>query len=265
MGTPRVLVLRAPGTNCDQETAFAFEQVGGCAEVQHVFALREHPERIKEFQVLCIPGGFSYGDDLSAGRLFALELEKYLQEALREFIERGGLVLGICNGFQTLLKSGLLSDAGSASPEATLTWNHHGRYEDRWVHLHVDSDRTVFLRGIESLYLPIAHAEGRFVARDAQTLDRLEGEGRLSLRYAAPPGTQVETAEGGNVLPFPFNPNGSQKNVAGVCDATGHVFGLMPHPERHIDAVQHPRWTRSDAECLACGRAIFENAITYFT
>ena len=265
MATPRVLVLRAPGTNCDQETAYAFEQAGAVSDIRHVFDVRQSPGDLARYQVLCIPGGFSYGDDVAAGRLFALQLEKFLTDALHEFVAQGKLILGICNGFQTLLKAGLLDDPGEGRV-ATLTWNDHGRYEDRWVHLEVRGDRCVFLRGVKRLYLPIAHAEGKFVARDEKTLTRLDTEGRLALRYALPEAgdENVARSEIGKTLPFPVNPNGSQADTAGCCDATGRVFGLMPHPERHIDALQHPRWTRGEANPEQQGTAIFANAVEHF-
>lgn len=262
MVTPRVLILRAPGTNCDQETAFAFAQAGASCDIRHIHALRESPQELSEFQVLCIPGGFSYGDDLAAGRLLALQLRKFFQDVLREFVASDKLILGICNGFQTLLKSGLLDDPQAQEPVATLTWNDHGRYEDRWVSLAVDSESSVFLRRTSELYLPIAHAEGKFVARDENTLNQLDQAGRLALRYAALPGRELGAHNG--TLPFPHNPNGSQRNVAGCCDETGRILGLMPHPERHIDALQHPQWTRGIANPNLQGSVIFENAVRYF-
>ncbi|HHK42206.1 MAG TPA: phosphoribosylformylglycinamidine synthase, partial [Planctomycetaceae bacterium] len=140
------------------------------------------------------------------------------------------------------------------------------RYEDRWVHLEVCGDRCVFLRGVKRLYLPIAHAEGKFVARDEKTLTRLDAEGRLALRYALPEAgdKNVARSENGKPLPFPVNPNGSQADTAGCCDATGRVFGLMPHPERHIDALQHPRWTRGEGNPEQQGTALFVNAVEHF-
>ncbi len=265
MATPRVLVLRAPGTNCDQETAHAFEQAGAASDIRHVFDVRESPAALDAYQILCIPGGFSYGDDVAAGRLFALQFEQFLADSLRRFIDGGKLILGICNGFQTLLKSGLLDDPAAATREATLTWNDHGRYEDRWVDLQVDGTRCVFLRGVERLYLPIAHAEGKFVGRDEETLESLGAAGRLALRYAAASSGESREVDSADApLPFPVNPNGSQWNVAGCCDPTGRVFGLMPHPERHIDPLQHPRWTRGEQDASLQGSIIFANAVRHF-
>lgn len=267
MTQPRVLVLRAPGTNCDVETAHAFEQAGAIAERIHVGRLMENPALHARYQILCLPGGFSYGDDIAAGRILATRMRRHLGEMIHHFVDSGDcLVLGICNGMQVLMRLGVLTaDAtGDAHeiPPATLTWNRHGRFEDRWVHLRVDQTPCVFLRGIERMYLPMAHAEGRLVARDEVTLESLRSAGRLPIRYADPADDSAITDK---VLPFPINPNGADANVAGVCDASGRVFGLMPHPERHLDPTQHPFWTRREHQPEhGDGLAIFRNAVEWF-
>lgn len=264
MAKPRVLILRSPGTNCDVETSYAFEQAGGAAEMLHVNRLLENPGLAAEFQILCLPGGFSYGDDIAAGRILASQLQQHLVDVLRQFKESDKLILGICNGFQILIKSRLLEEdqAGESDPMATLTWNDSGHFQDRWVYLHVDGSKSVFLRDIESMYLPIAHAEGKFVARDSNQLDTLAKTGQLALRYTEPSSNgQCITSQ----IPFPWNPNGSVLNVAGVSDVTGRVFGLMPHPERHIHRTHHPRWTREEAKAKPDGIRIFENAVGYFS
>ncbi len=247
-----VLVLRAPGTNCDLETAYAFDQAGGKSQRLHINRLLEKPDLLDAFQVLCFPGGFSFGDDIAAGKIMANLLKHRLMDQLREFKEAGKLILGICNGFQCLIKAGLLIDEESGQLPATLTWNKSGVYTDRWVGLRAEkpNDTCVFLRGVDSLYLPIAHAEGQFILRDEQTLNRLRQTGQIALKYA--PGD---------------NPNGSLDDIAGICDATGRVFGLMPHPERHIDPLQHPHWTRTfpkDRPKYGDGFRLFQNAIEYF-
>ncbi len=214
MPKPRVLILRAPGTNCESETAFAFEAAGvDVVEILHVNRLLESPTALENAQILCIPGGFSFGDDIAAGRIFAAKLENHLPDAFKKFRDAGKLILGICNGFQVLLKSGMLFDDDAQGPKATLTWNRVPLYTDRWVKLRTASDRCVFLKNTESMYLPIAHAEGRFVVRNEADLQTMNSAGQLVLRY----------------LPEE-NPNGSDDDVAGVCDATGRIFGLMPHP-----------------------------------
>jgi phosphoribosylformylglycinamidine synthase I len=251
MLSPRTLVLRAPGTNCDHETAHAFERAGGLARRVHVRALVDRPQLLDDCQILCIPGGFSYGDDIASGRIFALELRLRLGDVLRKFHDRGGLVLGICNGFQVLLQTGLLlADPASGTALAALAHNDSGRFIDCWVKLRVCGDRCVFLRGLTTLELPVAHGEGRFTTRSAADLARLDAAGQLVLRYAA-------DAEGRST-----NPNGADSDVAGACDETGRILGLMPHPERFIDATQHPAWAgRLDPSTTGAGLAIFANAI----
>jgi phosphoribosylformylglycinamidine synthase len=260
MVQPNVLLLRAPGTNCDAESAFAFEQAGAKTERMHINRVFEQPSVLDRFQILCIPGGFSYGDDIAAGQIFGRGLRQQLGPAMSQFRDDGKLVLGICNGFQVLIRSGLLFDDDPLpTPPATLAWNEHGRYEDRWVQLATRESPCVFLEGIDQLELPIAHAEGRFVARDEDTLYKLDESGRLPLRYVWRSGAM------GDEVGYPDNPNGSQLSVAGACDATGRVFGLMPHPERFIDPTQHPQWTRRPTVSEGDGMAIFRNAVNYFT
>ena len=228
---PNVLILRASGTSGDAETAFAFEQAGAkSVTVLHLNRILESPKILESAQILCIPGGFSFGDDIAAGRIFATKIRHHA--AFRVFKEAGKLILGIGNGFQVLLKSGLLCD------NVTLTWNVSGTFATRWVNLRTIGEKCVFFRGIESMELPIANGEGRFAARNEAVLQSLDGAGQLVLRYA----------DGG---------------VAGVCDATGRVFGLMPHPQRYRDAVQHPRWARRVPQG-SMGLAIFRNAVAYF-
>ena len=234
---PNVLILRAPGTNSDAETAFAFEQAGAkSVTVLHLNRMLESPKPLESAQILCIPGGFSFGDDIAAGQIFAMKICTHLADAFRAFTDAGKLILGIGNGFQVLLKSGFL-----LGNDATLTWNTSGTFTDRWVNLKVVGEKCVFLHDIESMELPIAHGEGRFVARNDAVLQSLDAAGQIVLRYA-------------------------DGNVAGVCDPTGRVFGLMPHPERYLNAVQHPRWTRRDPRSpvpVGDGLAIFHNAVTY--
>lgn len=262
MATPRVLILRAPGTNCDQETAHAFELAGARCQLVHLNQWLEDPALAAEYQVLCLPGGFSFGDDVAAGQVLALKLRSHLRETVAQFVDADKLVLGICNGLQVLIKSAILLPDEPTGPPATLTWNDSGQFEDRWVRLQTDGSRCVFLRDIAAMYLPVAHAEGKFVARSSETLQRLAANGQLALRYAASAG--AGSADAGGQVGFPDNPNGSEANVAGVCDATGRVFGLMPHPERFVDRTQHPRWTRETLPEEGDGLALFRNAVAYF-
>jgi phosphoribosylformylglycinamidine synthase subunit PurQ / glutaminase len=275
MAVPRVCVLRAPGTNCDPETAHAFELAGAEAERVHLFRLLEDPARLKAFQILCVPGGFSYGDDLGAGVIFSRQLRGQLNDAMREFLLGDKLVLGICNGFQTILKAGLIMRRGiedaHAKPwedQVTLTWNSNGRYTDRWVRLKVTSLKSAFLTGIDELEVPMAHAEGRIALKSPELLDSLRSSGQLALSYWSPQAAELCAASGDptriGLLPEPENPNGSIANIAGLCDATGRVLGLMPHPERFLFATQHPQWTRRGLRGEGDGIRIFRNAVAWF-
>ena len=262
MAQPRILILRAPGTNCDEETAHAFALAGGVAERWHVNRVLESPRRLAEFQVLCIPGGFSYGDDIAAGRILGNQIQHHLADALEDFRASGKLILGICNGYQVLLKTRLLAACDDRGPSATLTLNDSGRFEARWVRLGVEPGNCVFLQGIKEMELPVAHAEGKFVTRDENVLRQMEETGQLVLRYRAGSGTPRLAGMEPSVS-YPENPNGAMGDVAGICDTSGRVLGLMPHPERFVDPTQHPRWTRGARE-TGDGLRVFQNAVRYF-
>jgi phosphoribosylformylglycinamidine synthase len=224
----------------------------------HINQLMEQPAATREFQILCVPGGFSYGDDIGAGRILASKFSSRLRDCVEEFRHGGKLVLGICNGFQVLIKTGFLVPPDADGLPVTLTWNHHGRYDCRWVTLRPADSKCVFLQDTDLLYLPIAHAEGRFVVRDTATLSSLKQRRQLALKYVQPDGSNHD-------VPWPWNPNGSDDHIAGICDETGHVFGLMPHPERYVDHTQHPRWTRLPADLPPDGLKIFQNAVRHFS
>ncbi|MDR1520274.1 MAG: phosphoribosylformylglycinamidine synthase I [Planctomycetota bacterium] len=260
MATPRALVLRTAGTNCDQETRYALELAGAAVQLAHVNRLIESPGILAESQLLVLPGGFTYGDDVAAGKILAIELTHSFREALDDFIFAGGAILGICNGFQTLVKTGLLPGASFASAaERTLTLAHNvsGRFEARWVRLRApDNANCVFAAPGETLELPVAHGEGRLVARDPKTLKDLAGNGQVVYRYAGP---------GDKPPAYPDDPNGSADNIAGICDRSGRIFGLMPHPERHVAGWQHPRWTREGrAAAEGDGLRLFRRAVDFF-
>jgi phosphoribosylformylglycinamidine synthase I len=250
MATPRVLIVRAPGANCDGEAQFAFEQAGAVAERIHINRLREQPGELRRYQILVIPGGFTYGDDVAAGKILANQLAHFLGDALRRFRDADKLILGICNGFQALLKAGLLLPPDEDGPLATLAHNASGKFEDRWITLQATPGRCPFLHGIEQLHIPVAHGEGRFLCREEWLLHGLEQAGQIVLRYSG--------------SAYPDNPNGSQGDVAGLCDATGRVLGLMPHPERHVLPTQHPQWTRRGLAHEGEGLKLFRNAVQFF-
>jgi len=249
MSQVRVLILRAPGTNCDMETVFAFEQAGAMATRVHINQLVRGDECLSDYQILVVPGGFTYGDDISAGRVLANEVRMGLGEDVPRFIEEGGLVLGICNGFQVLVKAGILS-VNSGSIPLTLTDNDSGRFECRWVHLAANSaSPCVFTKGIDRMSLPVAHAEGKVV------FDGAVPEANIALRYA--------DEQGNCGAGYPYNPNGSMADIAGLCDDTGRVFALMPHPERFVRGTQHPQWTRRSIGEHGDGLRIFQNAVRW--
>src|SRR5262245_28482463 len=257
MATPNALILRAPGTNCDEETQAAFEMVGGKADRIHVNALRANPRRLRDFQILVLPGGFSYGDDIAAGKVLALEFQHFLADALREFRDddHEKLILGICNGFQTLLKAGLLVPPDEDGPLATLGFNESAKYEDRWVTLQATPGKCPFLKGIDGLHLPVGHGEGNFVCRKEWIVRGLAQAGQVVLRYCDEQGRRGD---------YPINPNGSQDDIAGICDVTGRVLGLMPHPDRHLFPTQHPQWTRRGLAAEGEGMQLFRNAVRFF-
>jgi len=270
MPTPKVCVLRAPGTNCDFETAFAFERAGGRADRLHLFRLLDRPALLSGYQILCVPGGFSYGDDVGAGVVFGCQLRGHLAETVGEFLQADKLALGICNGFQVLLKAGILpgpdsrrGNALSSEPQVTLTWNDNGRYTARWVELSAGSSRSVFLRGIDRIELPVAHAEGRVAVRNTDIINHWRETGQLALQYASQEngGSPAETRCSHRL---PANPNGSIADIAGLSDETGRVLGLMPHPERFLDVTQHPQWTRLRLSGDGDGMRLFRNAVDYF-
>lgn len=267
MGNVKVIILRAAGTNCDQETSFAFKKVGAKTELVHINQLVSGEKDLRNYQILAIPGGFTYGDDIASGRILANELKYKLEDDIRRFIKGGKLIIGICNGFQVLVKAGFLPDLnGGFNMEATLTLNDSARFEDRWVYLKSSYSKCVWTKGMpkDIIYLPVAHGEGKFIAKDKETLRRLSSEGLVAFRY-------VDEAGAGGA--YPVNPNGSLDDIAGICDTTGRIFALMPHPERHIYPTQHPRWTREikggdkksikETEKEGDGLAIFKNGVQY--
>ena len=256
MEKPKVLILRTAGTNCDVETETAFRLAGAETALVHIQNLISDKANLSDYQILAIPGGFSYGDDISAGILLAIEMKHKLTNALNRFVAEGKLILGICNGFQVLVRTGLLpgGDTPEMTQRTTLAMNTSAKFECRWVDLETQESPCVFTKSIKAhVYLPVAHAEGRFTA-PADVLSELEENNQVVFRYA----------ESG----YPSNPNGSDADIAGICDTTGRIFGLMPHPERFLMKWNHPRWTRltetqdTDAE-EGDGLVIFKNAVNY--
>ena len=256
MENVRAVVLRAAGINCDRETVFALESAGAEVKNIHINRFIEDKKLLCEFQILVIPGGFSYGDDVAAGKILANQLIHHLMEPLKKFINDGKIVLGFCNGFQVLVKTGLLPgfENLNGQQDVTITNNDSGKYEDRWVYLEPQTDRCVCIEPARRIYLPVAHAEGKVVTKDNAVLEKLKKDGHVVFKYVD---------ENGNEGPFPVNPNGSVASIAGLTDTTGRILGLMPHPERFIRPTQHPRWTRRETNADADGMTIFNNAVSY--
>lgn len=253
MPKPKVCVLRSAGTNCDQETAAAFLLAGAQVELLHINTLVSNKRTLNDFHILALPGGFSYGDDVASGKIFANELRFKLADSLRKFVADGKLIIGICNGFQILVKSGLLPGDVNFNQTTSLIINDSGKFESRWVYLRPGGSNCVWTKGLKKvIYLPVAHGEGKFVVADKRILQRLKINKQIVFQYSD---------AGGNFSGYPDNPNGSIENIAGICDETGRVFGLMPHPERHICAVQHPR--KDQQKKTEEGLGVFKNGVNF--
>ena len=267
---PKALILHATGTNRDLDAAAALELAGAQPEIVHINQLRRGERQWAEYQVLVLPGGFSYADALGAGRLFALDLRTYFEAEVNAFVETGKPVIGICNGFQALVKAGILPGAQKGSAEvdasrvvpagphavrATLTFNARGHFECRWVTLLAQSQRCIWTRGQQDLITcPVAHGEGNFVLEASEQMSPLNAQDQIALVYAHPDGTPAGQE-------YPHNPNYSTGGIAGVCNRQGNVLGLMPHPENHIYAYQHPQWSRGESG--GSGLPLFVNGVRY--
>jgi phosphoribosylformylglycinamidine synthase len=284
MAQVRAVVLRAAGINCDMETEYALQLAGAKAERVHINRLIENKSALDQYQIIVFPGGFSYGDDVAAGKILANQVVHHLYEPVQKFIEDGKLVFGICNGFQALVKAGILPGfeeriatedtekskifAGTESTEVkeknkaskitgqtvTITYNDSGKFEDRWVYLSPQTDRCIFIEKGRQIYLPVAHGEGKVVTKNANVLEKLKAEGYVAFNYVD---------ENGKEGDYPVNPNGSVDSIAGLTDVTGRVLGLMPHPERFVRLTQHPHWPRLKKRQDGDGMTIFNNAVRY--
>ncbi|MEM4254837.1 MAG: phosphoribosylformylglycinamidine synthase I [Candidatus Norongarragalinales archaeon] len=250
----KTLVLTGYGINCDFETQNAFKTAGAHADRVHFNDVLQK-NMLKDYHILAIPGGFSFADDIASGKVFANKLRFKLQTQIQDFIDAGKLAIGICNGFQILVKAGLLPNPKSLEQTTTLTFNDSGHFEDRWVCLKNADSRSVWTKGIKELALPVRHGEGKFIAGE-ETLALLNKNKQIVFRYFNPHKKSAKNAE------YPWNPNGSMEDIAGICDETGRVFGLMPHPEAFCFATNHPRWTRGEAK-QGEGLKVFENAVEY--
>lgn len=253
---PKVLVLKTDGINCDQELSNAFQIAGGRPKAIHVNELRNKEDSLTSYQILAIPGGFSYGDDVRSGKILALELNSYLGDQINDFIQqKKGLVLGICNGFQVLTRTGLLPFGTMGEMNAILAYNDSGKFECRQINLKIETKNAwVCSEGLKGpISLQVAHGEGKFFATP-ENLKKVEDDKLVVFRYVNPSGKPTQE--------YPANPNGSLNAIAGICDPTGRILGLMPHPERFVRKTQHPNWRRiPDLEPQ--GLQIFDNMINY--
>ena len=257
-GKPRVKVFYGSGENCHDETFFAYEMVGGKPEKVLYKAFLKKPRTLRDFQILDFPGGFIDGDDLGSAKAMAFRFRNndYVMEELERYLKKGGLVKGTCNGFQLLVKVGILPglDGDYKNNSMTLTYNDSGRFEDRWVDLEIEGEKCIWTKGMKRLELPVRHGEGKIVA-DEKTLGRVNKEGLIVGRYV---GRNGEPHPG-----YPWNPNGSEDDIAMICDPTGHILGLMPHPEAYLKRTNHPRWTRENLPGKGLGLSFFNNGVQY--
>ena len=273
MSDVNVLVLTGYGLNCDHETAYGFELAGAKSHRIHINSLIDGSVTLDDFQIMAFGGGFSWGDDHGAGVIQALRMRTSIGRQINDFVEKGNLIIGICNGFQTLVNMGLLPGFNDSAPTAeslrqavALTYNDCGNFRDEWIKMKTCPESPcIFTRGLNELELPIRHGEGKFIT-DNEIVDRLFENHQVVLQYTRDDG---ETAGG----EFPFNPNGSLRDIAGICDATGRIFGLMPHPEGYNHWTNHPDWMRRKEVLrrrgeqpppgLTPGIQIFKNAVDY--
>ena len=268
----KAIVITGNGTNCEMEMAHACRLAGADqVDIVHISQLLYREKKLDDYQFLNLPGGFLDGDDLGSAKAGAnrilhaairtdlAAIQETLHDQFRRFIGAGKLILGVCNGFQLLVKLGTLPgfDGDYFRQTATLTFNDSGRFEDRWVYLTTNAaSPCVFTKGVQSLSLPVRHGEGKFIAKDRAALKRLHADGHVVVQYSD---EHCRTA----TMDYPCNPNGAVDAIAGICNETGRIFGLMPHPEAYLHYTNHPRWTREKLPEEGMGLALFKNAVRF--
>ncbi len=253
VGKTRALILNGYGINCPVETAHSITSVGGNAEIKHVTEVLESPKMLEEYNFLVIPGGFSFGDDIGSGKVLSNKLRYKVGDELLDFISRGKLILGICNGFQVLVKMGLLPEP-DFEQRVTLTYNESGKFEDRWVTALINrKSPCIFTRELNEIDLPVRHGEGRFIPATKRVLEELKENELYVMQYIN---------KSGGLGGYPWNPNGSVMDIAAICDRSGQIFGMMPHPEAYNHRTNHPCWT-GGKEATGHGLSIFRNAVSY--
>lgn len=263
MANPRVCILRTDGTNCDEELFYAFEKFGSLPDYVHINELRKKSKKLTSYQILALPGGFSYGDDVASGKILAVELISFLKDEILNYINKEGLIIGICNGFQTLIRTGLLPFNNLGKMSATMAQNESGHFECRWIRLRSEKSKCVFLNKNvgQIVEFAINSGEGRFFS-DPLTIKKVEDDNLVIVRYV--------DEKGQPTIKYPANPNRSLNAIAGVCDPTGRIIGMQPHPEKFVDYTQHPNWRRVKyskgtlaLQNFSDGAYIFENMIKF--
>lgn len=250
---PKVCILRSDGANCDEELFYAFEKFGADPRFVQINELRNKSKKLNDFQILALPGGFSYGDDIASGKVLAVELISFFKSQLSDFIAKKGIILGICNGFQTLVRTGLLPYNNLGKMDATLTQNESGHFECRWVKIKTEVSKCPFLPTGEILDIAVNHGEGKFFAK-SKILAKIEKDKLVIARYIDGKGKPTQE--------YPQNPNGALNAIAAVTDPSGRILGMMPHPEKFVDITQHPNWRR-ERFTKPHGAIIFENLIKF--
>jgi len=253
---PKALILTGYGINCDYETQHAFNIVGADAKRVHINDIIDKIESLEDYHIIAFPGGFSFGDDIASGKVLANKIKFNIFSDLQKFIDDGKVIIGICNGFQSMVKLGILPafERNYKKQTVTLAFNDSGKFEDRWVYMKANpKSRCIFTKSIDTIYLPVRHGEGKFVANNV-FLQKLNKNNQVALRYVD---------DKGNLASYPWNPNGSLENIAGICDETGRIFGLMPHPEAYLYMTNHPRWTREKIPEEGIGVKVFRNAVEF--
>ncbi len=267
-------IVTGYGINADYELKEAFKLSGSKAERIHINDIIEKPQLLDEYHILAFPGGFSFGDHLGSGKVFSNLFKRNLKEQLGKFIDDGKLIIGICNGFQVLVKMGLLPNLnGNWEQEVSLIHNLSGKFEDRWVRVKFnEKSPSVWTRGIKQLELPVRHGEGRFVVKSEGILNILKEKNLITMQYTRNSDSGTNDRHNGSSsshsfniteeVPYPDNPNGSIENIAGICDKTGRIFGLMPHPEAFLIPENHPQWPRKTPN-PSNALIIFKNGVNY--
>lgn len=254
MAKVKVLILTTSGTNCDSETLSAFEECKAQAEKAHINSLIANKDKIQQCDILALPGGFSYGDDISSGKILANEIKNKLSDAVRKFALSGKPIIGICNGFQILVKMGLLPDPELFEQTVSLSCNDSNKFECRWIYLKTQQTKCLWTKDLPStIDLPIAHGEGKFTAKDGKILKDLENNGQIVFRYCSKEGLKPS---------YPLDPNGSEEQIAAVCNKKGNILGIMPHPERFVFSFQHPLKKNMSGK-YGWGKKIFQNAVDF--